>query len=455
VILEFETKSLRDARELLGNVGIRDAYHYIEDNPHPRLWRLLAEAALEELDLTVADKAFVRCSDYQGIQYVKILRLLDDRMKQKAEVAAYFQRFDEAESLYREIDRKDLAIELRVRLGDWFRVVQLVQSGGGDDELLTLAWTKIGDYYAARQKWSKAVQYYAQAKASGALINCYYILEDYSSLEKLARALPEQSPLLITIGEKFQSVGICEHAVAAFLRAGDIKQAIDCCVLLHRWDKAVELAEEHQFPQIEGLLSKYANHLLEKGKIMAAVELYRKAHKSPEAARLLARMAQKQGQEKCNPLRAKKLHVLAALEVETFRKRVLDTQATQGATAAQTTAATLDSLMTHDAATGEDRVLDNAWRGAEGYHFLLMAQRQLYHGQIDAAMKTALRLTEYEDILDPREIYSLVALTAYHNKYFAQCSKAFIRLESLNTLSVSIAKLCVVTAPSNVSFSPG
>jgi WD repeat-containing protein 35 len=101
LVLEFEAKSLRDVRELLGNVGLRDTYNYVDEHPHPRLWRLLAEAALEELDLTVADKAFVRCSDYQGIQYVKRLRLLDDHSKQKAEVAAYFQRFDEAESLYR------------------------------------------------------------------------------------------------------------------------------------------------------------------------------------------------------------------------------------------------------------------------------------------------------------------------------------------------------------------
>ncbi len=72
----------------------------------------------------------MRCTDYQGIQFVKRLRRLDDKQKQKAEVAVYFQRFDEAEALYREMDRKDLAIELRMRLGDWLRVVQLVQVWG-------------------------------------------------------------------------------------------------------------------------------------------------------------------------------------------------------------------------------------------------------------------------------------------------------------------------------------
>lgn len=39
--------------------------------------RLLAESALEKLDLEVAEKAFVRCQDYQGIKFVKKLNKLD------------------------------------------------------------------------------------------------------------------------------------------------------------------------------------------------------------------------------------------------------------------------------------------------------------------------------------------------------------------------------------------
>jgi WD repeat-containing protein 35 len=46
-------------------------------------------------------------------------------------------------------------------------------------------------------------------------------------------------------------------------------------------------------------------------------------------------------------------------------------------------------------------------------------------------MRTALRLREYESVLPPAEIYALVALTSFYCKYFAQCSKAFIRLQSL------------------------
>ena len=38
----------------------------------------------------------------------------------------------------------------------------------------------------------------------------------------------------------------------------------------------------------------------------------------------------------------------------------------------------------------DSRLIDNAWRGAEGYHFLLLAQRQLYEGFTDAALRTGI-----------------------------------------------------------------
>ena len=42
--MEREIKSLRDTVALLDSVTIEDAFSYIEQNPHPRLWRQLAEA---------------------------------------------------------------------------------------------------------------------------------------------------------------------------------------------------------------------------------------------------------------------------------------------------------------------------------------------------------------------------------------------------------------------------
>lgn len=50
-------------------------YHFNEEFNDFR--RLLAESSLERLDLEMAEKAFVRCQDYQGIKFVKRLIKLD------------------------------------------------------------------------------------------------------------------------------------------------------------------------------------------------------------------------------------------------------------------------------------------------------------------------------------------------------------------------------------------
>lgn len=46
--------------------------------------------------------------------------------------------------------------------------------------------------------------------------------------------------------------------------------------------------------------------------------------------------------------------------------------------------------------------------GAEAYHFFMLAHSQLYQGVYDAAMKTSMTLTNYLDLLDPLEVYSLL-----------------------------------------------
>ena len=68
--------------------------------------RLLAEAALQQLDMKTAEQAFVHCKDYQGIELVKRLAKLQSEAMKQAEVAAYFSRFEEAERMYLDMDRR-------------------------------------------------------------------------------------------------------------------------------------------------------------------------------------------------------------------------------------------------------------------------------------------------------------------------------------------------------------
>ncbi|XP_062892582.1 WD repeat-containing protein 35 isoform X2 [Mobula hypostoma] len=436
-IINFEIRSLRDSRSLIETVGIEDACTFIEENPHPRLWRLLAEAALQRLDLKTAEQAFVRCKDYQGIEFVKRLGNLQSESMKQAEVAAYFGRFEEAERMYLNMDRRDLAIDLRIKLGDWFRVLQLLKtgSGGADDALLEQAYNAIGDYFADRQKWMNAVQYYVQGRNQERLAECYYMLEDYDGLDKLANALPENNKLLPEIAHMFVTVGMCEQAVFAFLKCNQAKAAVETCIHLNQWNKAVELAKNHNMKEIGSLLAKYASHLLEKNKLLEAIELYRKAHHFLDAAKLMFRIAEEEAKKRTKPLRVKKLYVLAALLIEDYHEQMKDTQRAKlkGKKSEATTA--LAGLLEEDASLSDNRIIDNAWRGAEAYHFFLLAQRQLYEGYVDAAMKTALHLRDYEDIIPSVEIYSLLALSAGANRAFGTCSKAFIKLESLDMLT--------------------
>jgi WD repeat-containing protein 35 len=437
MMIDYETKGLRHLRDLL-NVSLEDATQYIEDNPHPRLWKLLSAASLKALSFTLAEKSFVNCADYQGIQFVKRLRGLKDKDKQRAEVMAYFQNFEEAVKLYQELDRLDLAVDLRQRLGDWFKVVQLLSKTDGPDARLKEAYGKIGEYYATRQSWAKAAANYKKADDLEMLAECLYRIEDFAGLKKVSRQLPEASQMLSSIGEKFQSVGMCDEAVEAFLKHGDVKAAVDCCVMLNQWNQAVELAQAHDFPQIEGLLGKYASSMLEQGNRLEAIALYRKANKSPEAAKLLCALADEAVKGPGDMIRAKKLYVLAALELENFKRRTLNTTTMAGATAAETTAATLDNLMTHDAAVGQSKNLDAPWKGAEALHFYLLAHRQLYDGNVDAAMRTSIRLADYEGILDVKDIYSLIALTTFYNKHYRECSKAFTKLETMKGITQDV-----------------
>uniref|UniRef100_A0A183BUW6 ANAPC4_WD40 domain-containing protein n=1 Tax=Globodera pallida TaxID=36090 RepID=A0A183BUW6_GLOPA len=70
-------------------------------------------------------------------------------------------------------------------------------------------------------------------------------------------------------------------------------------------------------------------------------------------------------------------------------------------------------------------------RGAEAFHFFMLAHCQLYEGAYDAAMKTALTLIAYDDLLEAIEVYSLLALTSYLTEHYGICSKAFMKLETM------------------------
>ena len=213
-----------------------------------------------------------------------------------------------------------------------------MRSGAGDDKTLQASYLKLGDHYAGRSRWSRAREFYDLAGDVEKRASCYYRLEDFDALEKL---LSTYQKGIRCSGNWVACSSLRGHAPAvdAYLRANEPKQAVDCCVLLNQWERAAEIAEDHGYQQIEGLLAKRSGQLLREGQKLLAVELYRRANRPTDAAKLLATIAEEVGVKNACPVRAKKLHVLAALEVERFRKKALDLTTTNG-DIAQTTAAT-------------------------------------------------------------------------------------------------------------------
>lgn len=133
---------------LLGS-SLEDAFALVEKCPHQRLWSMLGKAALHGRQFQLAIKSFVRINDYKTIQYIKQVRFtspmprtcsryvgvflttlhklvqieqLNDNFKQDAEIAAFFGQYDEAQAIYEESGRIDLALQLFMRLGQMERV---------------------------------------------------------------------------------------------------------------------------------------------------------------------------------------------------------------------------------------------------------------------------------------------------------------------------------------------
>lgn len=129
-ISHCETKMVRDIDSLLQTNQLSAAYNEVERKPHPSLWRRVAENALSSLELGIASKAFVHCWDYEGVQFVKRLKVQRDRRLQWAAVLIRRRYFDEAETVYRQMDRSDLAVSMRMRMGDWFKAERLIKVCG-------------------------------------------------------------------------------------------------------------------------------------------------------------------------------------------------------------------------------------------------------------------------------------------------------------------------------------
>jgi WD repeat-containing protein 35 len=480
---------LTQARELLSQGAVESLMDLARRRKQPRLWTMLAEHALEKLDLETAETAWAHARDWHGLQLVKRLRSFSGQplWKQRFEAWCYLGQSAAAEAVVASADRLDLAVEMYIKLGDWGSVHRLVEQGLGDDVLATKTFNGLGDARVDAGRWQHAVGYYVAAKNSAQAFACFRHTGDVRGLDTLLDALPSGDPLLGDVGDVFARCGYGDKAVTAYLKLADVKRAIDCCVALHEWDIAVDLAQEYNFAQYHKILAGHAAQLRHRQQIFRAVELYQRALEHGEAAKLLLGVAKESATSAAGvhaPLRTKKLYVLAALEMEQAKRRALvaDVGVSAGAgggggttalgtgvpvanratrlatragqtlagsqqvggrqhTTAAATQQTLAGLMKMDATDMSLREAGvGAWQGALAYHFWLLAHRGVYEGTdvtrgFEPAMYAALQAARYEDILGVKETSSVLVLTSYYAGYLGVCSRALTRLQLLEGLT--------------------
>ncbi|XP_018330917.1 WD repeat-containing protein 35 isoform X4 [Agrilus planipennis] len=416
-IIKLEVKSLRDTRQLLEKVGITETIQFIEDNPHPRLWKLLGEAALKDLNLTTAESAFVRSRNYSGIQLVKKLQTINGNAIKKAYVEAYLENFEEAERLFIEADRRDLALSLRQTLGDWFRVIQIMKNGvTAPDLLLETAYNSAADYFVHNNNWAAAAEYYELSKNISGLIECHFHLENLDALEKLIDKLPEKDALLKRLSDIFASNAVIGPAVKCLLKIGDAKSAVDLCISHNNWDQAIHLATQYRLPEIANIFKTYSAHLVDQNQLLKAVEVNKQTNFYFTAAVHATKLAQNEiNKSNRNLLDIKKLFVYSALLMELSKTKSAEEEVLNS-----------DSDML---------LVDSAWRGAEAYHLLILIHEHLYANKIHNATITAFKLQEYCDIIPPQEVYSILALVSCLDNEFGLCSNAFTKLQTLPNIT--------------------
>lgn len=443
----LETRVLSEIKSLVKKENVKEGFtkaiEIADAHNSDKLWKLIAEEALKALAFEEAELALIRCKDYVGIQFLKRLSKLQSDLLKRAEVTAYFGDIDTAEAIFLQADRRDLAIELRQKMWQPLEVLRLIQSDTAvatvTDAQVKQAMCDAGDYWVDRMNWSAAIRYYEQSDNLEKVIDAYSATEQYEQLASLMRQHKFSKQGYLKAAHAFLSVGMCEDAVNAFVAIDHITQAIDACVVFNEWQLALKLAQENNMDEIDDLLAQYASHLLSEKKYFDIIELYRKANRIHDAANMVLKLIEdvkRQNHSNYSPLLMKQLYTLIGMLYSSEKKSLSERRQRSDATFVRKN--TLTSLLREDesliAAAAIFRAVDRPWRGAEAFHYYILSHKHLYDGNVDCAMRAAYYLLDYDDLLGAEPVFSLLALTACANRSFALCSRALLRLETLETL---------------------
>ena len=447
----YQNKVLKEFNELLENSQITDlkpALEYASKKPCNTFYSKITKKALEKLDFDSAQTAMLQTGDFEGLQFLKKIKNIEDDELKKAEILEFNNNYDEASNKYNKMGRSDLNLAMNIKLGKWDKVTDMMSKNDEKDENLKIAYNNYADELYEKKEYDKAEDYYKKSGNIHGLINTYFAKEDYNKAAELIEQLPKDDEFLEEIGDKFKGLGMCKEAVMAYSKKGNLKKAMETYIENNKWSEAIELSRENDFYNMEQLTNKFGSEFIKNGRKLDLVELFNKANMKLKVNKYLIEIACDMWKLRAKPLIIKKIYVLAALELENYKNRISDSQIdndehidnieeSKSREKEINSDINLDKKIINKNYSSKeiDKILFNSWRGAEAFHYYMLCQNQLYNKKFKEACKTSIRLTLYEKELGSEIVYRLIALCSYLNKSFAICSEALCTLEKLNSIN--------------------
>ena len=450
---KYQNKVLKEFNEILENcenTDLKPALEYASKKPCNAFYSKITKKALEKLDFDTAHTAMLQTCDFEGLEFLKRVKNIEDDELKKAEILEFNNNYDEASNKYNKMGRSDLNLAMNIKLGKWDKVTDMMSKNDEKDENLKIAYNNYADELYEKKDYDKAEEYYKKSGNIHGLINTYFAKEEYNKAAEMIEVVPKDDEFLEQMGDKFRQIGMCQEACQAYTKRGNIQKAMETYIENNKWGEAVELSRENDFYNMEQLTHKFGSEFIKNGRKLDLVELYNKANMKLKVNKYLIEIACDMRKLRAKPLIIKKIYVLAALELENYKNRISDSQMNNdehpdfeeasknknnkdrgSGVIADIPKKTINKYSSKEI----DKILFTAWRGAEAFHYYMLCQRQLYNRKFKEACKTSIRLSLYEKELGSEEVYRLIALCAYLNKSFYICSTALSTLEKLNSIN--------------------
>ena len=261
-------------------------------------------------------------------------------------------------------------------------------------------------------------------------------------IEEILNDTKPTSPHLQEFSNRLWSSGNYKLAILCHKKV-NIEKAMKMCIDSNLWAEAASLAQEGG---LESQLEKFATAkyktLLHDSDPFAAFTLCQIVGMFTDAATVISNTLGKECENTCiSYTMLKKVSILTANQIERHKEKTIDMTKIvnvrgRGKKVASHIASSIEKLMRDnndtDSVTNVSREpVKDSWRRAAAYHYFLISQEHIYSNRMESAMHAAIRCCGFKEMLDLKRVYAIVALAAYHTKYFEVCSRALIKFRSL------------------------